>query len=93
MQPNCDDESVDDPATSGRSAAMVDYRRVLAENVKAARKALDISQESLALGAKIDRTYVSGIERGQRNPSLTMIAKLAEHLDTTPAALLTPRER
>lgn len=69
---------------------MVDYRRVLAENVKAARKALDISQESLALGAKIDRTYVSGIERGRRNPSLTMIAKLAEHLDTTPAALLTP---
>jgi transcriptional regulator with XRE-family HTH domain len=81
---------VDDPATSGRSAAMVDYQRVLAENVKAARKALDISQESLALGAKIDRTYVSGIERGRRNPSLTMIAKLAEHLNTTPAALLTP---
>ncbi|KAF0232036.1 MAG: XRE family transcriptional [Beijerinckiaceae bacterium] len=69
---------------------MVDYRKVLAENVKAARKALDISQESLALEAKIDRTYVSGIERGRRNPSLTMIAKLAEHLNTTPAALLTP---
>lgn len=69
---------------------MVDYRRILAENVKAARKALDLSQEALALGAEIDRTYVSGIERGRRNPSLTMIAKLAEKLGTTPAALLTP---
>jgi transcriptional regulator with XRE-family HTH domain len=69
---------------------MADYRRVLAENVKAARKALDLSQEALALEAGIDRTYVSGIERGRRNPSLTMIAKLAERLKTTPAALLTP---
>lgn len=69
---------------------MLDYRRVLAENVKTARKALDLSQEALALEADIDRTYVSGIERGRRNPSLTMIAKLAERLKTTPAALLTP---
>ncbi len=71
---------------------MVDYRKVLAENVKAARKALDLSQEALALEADIDRTYVSGIERGRRNPSVTMIAKLAEHLKTTPAALLTPHQ-
>lgn len=69
---------------------MLDYRRVLAENLKAACKALALSQEELALEADIDRTYVSGIERGTRNPSLTMIAKLAERLNTTPAALLTP---
>lgn len=69
---------------------MLDYRRVLAENVKAARKSLDLSQEALALEAEIDRTYISGIERGKRNPSLDLIAKLAERLKTTPAALLTP---
>lgn len=69
---------------------MSDYRRILAENLKAARKGLDLSQEALALEAGIDRTYVSGIERGRRNPSLTMIARLAEKLHTTPAALLTP---
>jgi transcriptional regulator with XRE-family HTH domain len=69
---------------------MVDYRRVLAENVKAARRGLDLSQEALAHEAEIDRTYISGIERGKRNPSLTLIAKLADRLDTTPAALLTP---
>ncbi|UNK36634.1 helix-turn-helix domain-containing protein [Shinella sp. H4-D48] len=81
---------MDDPSTCRRYVGMLDYRRVLAENVKAARKALDLSQEALALEAAIDRTYVSGIERGRRNPSLTMIAKLAERLKTTPAALLSP---
>lgn len=69
---------------------MADYRRVLAQNVKAGRKALDLSQEALALEAEIDRTYISGIERALRNPSLDLIVKLAENLKTTPAALLTP---
>jgi transcriptional regulator with XRE-family HTH domain len=69
---------------------MADYRRVLAQNVKAARKTLKLSQEKLALEAEIDRTYISGIERGLRNPSLDLIVKLAAKLETTPAALLTP---
>ena len=72
---------------------MVDYAKVLAANVKAARKALDLSQEALALEAEIDRTYISGIERGLRNPSLTLTVKLAERLKTTPAALLTPAKK
>jgi transcriptional regulator with XRE-family HTH domain len=71
---------------------MVDYRRVLAQNVKAARKELDLSQEALALETEIDRTYISGIERGLRNPSLTLIVKLATALKTTPAALLNPQK-
>ena len=69
---------------------MADYRKVLAQNVKAARKTLDLSLEALALEAEIDRTYISGIERGLRNPSLDLIVKLADRLKTTPAALLTP---
>jgi transcriptional regulator with XRE-family HTH domain len=69
---------------------MVDYKKVLARNVKAARKELDLSQEALALETEIDRTYISGIERALRNPSLTLIAKLAECLQTTPGELLTP---
>lgn len=72
---------------------MADYRRILAENVKAARKALDLSQEALALETEIDRTYISGIERGKRNPSLDLIARLAERLETTPGELLTPRPK
>jgi transcriptional regulator with XRE-family HTH domain len=69
---------------------MADYRRVLAQNVKTVRKTLKLSQEKLALEAEIDRTYISGIERGLRNPSLDLIVKLAVNLKTTPAALLTP---
>jgi len=72
---------------------MLDYQRVLAENVKAARKALGLSQEALAHEAEIDRTYISGIERAQRNPSLTLIVKLADKLKTTPAELLTSLDR
>jgi transcriptional regulator with XRE-family HTH domain len=80
---------VDDESTKPLHGGMVDYRKILAENVKRARKARDLSQEALALEAEIDRTYISGIERAKRNPSLTLIVKLAERLKTTPAALLT----
>lgn len=59
-------------------------------NVKAAREVLGVSQEVLADEARIDRTYISGIERGKRNPSIDLIARLALALRTTPAALLTP---
>lgn len=81
---------MDDQSTFGRHAGMADYAKILAANVKAARKALDLSQEKLALETEIDRTYISGIERALRNPSLTLIVKLAERLKTTPAALLSP---
>ena len=39
-----------------------------------------LSQERLAHLAGLDRTYVSGIERGERNPSLTNILKLTDVL-------------
>jgi DNA-binding XRE family transcriptional regulator len=72
---------------------MVDYKRVLAENMRRVRGELDLTQEDLAYEADIDRTYISGIERAKRNPSLTLIVKLAEQLKTTPAALLTPAKK
>lgn len=69
---------------------MADYAKILAANVKARRKELDLSQEALALETDIDRTYISGIERAKRNPSLDLIVKLAKRLRTTPGKLLTP---
>jgi transcriptional regulator with XRE-family HTH domain len=39
-----------------------------------------MSQEDLALRAGLDRTYVSGIERGRRNPSLKSMQRLAAEL-------------
>jgi transcriptional regulator with XRE-family HTH domain len=71
---------------------MADYAKILAQNVKAARTALHLSQEALALEANIDRTYISGIERAKRNPSLELIVKLAKRLKTTPGKLLTPTD-
>ncbi len=50
----------------------------LAEAVKANRKRLGLSQEAFAYEAQIDRTYVSQIERGIANPSLSVIAKIAD---------------
>ncbi len=59
-----------------RSAAHVAYGHALRD----LRGQRGISQERLAHIAKLDRTYVSGIERGERNPSLANLLKLAEAL-------------
>lgn len=50
----------------------------LAKAVKEHRKRLGLSQEAFADEAGIDRTYVSQIERGIANPSLSVIAKIAD---------------
>jgi transcriptional regulator with XRE-family HTH domain len=57
------------------------------ETIRTIRKQRGVSQESLALKCGLDRTYISGIERGVRNPSLTNIFKLAAALDASPAEL------
>ncbi len=68
---------------------MEDVRQTLATNMRLARTAAGISQEELAHRAGIDRTYVSGIEREKRNPTITVVARFAEALGTTTANLLT----
>jgi transcriptional regulator with XRE-family HTH domain len=50
------------------------------KRLRALRQAKGYSQEELAFKAKLDRTYVGGIERGERNPSLKNIAILAKAL-------------
>ena len=60
----------------------------LGQLVKQRRTALGISQEELGLRANLDRTYISGIERGVRNPSITALVSLARGLGITVANLL-----
>lgn len=72
-------------------AHMEDVCAILARNIKAARSLLGWSQEELAARAEIDRTYISGVERQVRNPTITVVAKLAKALGTTAADLLTDR--
>ena len=52
-----------------------------------------LSQEELGFRADLDRTYVSGIERGVRNPTLMIIGRLAKALGTRPSRLLIAAER
>jgi len=52
-------------------------------NVRKAREAKDFTQEKLAEKADLDQTYISGIERGVRNPSVISIVRIAKALGTT----------
>ncbi len=63
--------------------------------IREIRNRRGISQESLALRCALDRTYLSGIERGVRNPSLTNVLKIAAALDVHPSELFVdvPREQ
>jgi transcriptional regulator with XRE-family HTH domain len=52
-------------------------------NVRQRREALGLSQLKAAEKANLDPTYISGIERGVRNPSLLSIVRVAKALGTT----------
>lgn len=56
--------------------------------VRQQRMQLGISQEELGLRANLDRTYISGVERGVRNPSLTALISLANGLGISVSVLL-----
>lgn len=65
-------------------------RRHLANNLRTLRKVAGLSQEQLSLNAELDRSYVSQIERAVGNPSLLILARLAETLHCDVTALLAP---
>lgn len=56
--------------------------------LRSARKQAGLSQEKLALKAGVDRTYVGGIERGERNPSILNLARLANAIGISLSDLL-----
>ncbi len=68
---------------------MENLPQILAKNLRKARNLSSISQEDLADAAQIDRTYVSGIEQGKRNPTIDVVGRCAVALNTTAATLLT----
>jgi transcriptional regulator with XRE-family HTH domain len=55
----------------------VDIRERLGRNIRLLREARGWSQEDYADRAGIHRTYVSGIERGRRNPTIDIVERLA----------------
>lgn len=62
--------------------------KAFGRRIKAIRLEQGISQEQLGQLAELDRTYISGIERGLRNVSLINIERLAAALNIEPAELL-----
>ena len=65
------------------------FGRVLREQ----RIAAGVSQEALALSADVDRTFVSQIERGIRQPTLTTLVKLCNALGVAPSTIIGRMER
>jgi len=59
-------------------------KRKFGERIRALRNERGYSQESLALECGLDRTYIGGVERGERNISLVNIYKIARALKVSP---------
>lgn len=66
----------------------MDVKKRLGVNVRRLREGKGVSQEAFAFEAGIHRTYVSDIERGARNPTITVVERLADALGVTAADLL-----
>ncbi|KGE86854.1 MAG: helix-turn-helix domain-containing protein [bacterium] len=64
------------------------YLSQLGARIRKLRKAKQLSQEALAFEADLDRTYVSSVERGERNIAVLNLAKLARALGVEVSTLL-----
>lgn len=51
--------------------------------IKELRRALELSQEKLALKAEVDRTYLAGVEQGKRNPLIKSLEKILKALEVS----------
>jgi len=60
--------------------------------IREKRHALDLSQEELAARCRLHRTYLADVERGERNPSLVSIVRIASGLGVPPSALFSAME-
>jgi len=70
----------------------MDVRRRLGQNLKRLREQHGFSQESFADRCGLHRTYVSGIERGVRNPTVVILDRIARALDVPIGELLDERK-
>lgn len=66
---------------------MQDWRAIVGQNVRRLRIEKGLTQEQLAFEAEIDLTYLGDIERGKRNPSVLVLARLAAAVGVVPAKL------
>ena len=76
-------------------AGAMDVGKRVGRNLKHFRQELGLSQEAFAFKAGLHRTYISGIERGVRNPTVLVLQVIASALGVSSAELLKdlPRKR
>jgi transcriptional regulator with XRE-family HTH domain len=65
-----------------------DLQRIFGRNLRAYRQDKGLSQEAFADQLEVHRTYMGGIERGERNLTLRSVERIASRIDTEPLALL-----
>lgn len=65
-----------------------DILKRFGERVRALRKKQDFSQEGFAAACGMDRSYMGGVERGERNVALRNIERIAETLGVTISQLM-----
>lgn len=61
---------------------------IFGQQLRKIREERKLSQEELALRSKLDRTYISLLERGKRRPTLNTIFALAAQLDIAPSEIV-----
>jgi transcriptional regulator with XRE-family HTH domain len=66
----------------------MDVRQRVGANVRKFRKQRGVSQEELAFESGLHRTYVSGVERGVRNPTVVILERIAAALKVESSKLL-----
>lgn len=67
-----------------------DLQRIVGRNLRAYRKGRGLSQEALADVLGVHRTYLGGVERGERNLTLKSVERIAGMIDLEPLTLLAP---
>jgi transcriptional regulator with XRE-family HTH domain len=67
-----------------------ELQRTFGRNLRAYRKAEGVSQEAFASTLGVHRTYLGGVERGERNLTLKSVERIAGVIDVDPLMLLTP---
>lgn len=70
-----------------------ELQRVVGRNLRAYRVARGLSQEQFADVLGVHRTYMGGVERGERNLTLRSVERLAERMGVDAASLLADPER
>lgn len=67
-----------------------DLQRIFGQNLRAYREARGLSQEAFADVLGVHRTYMGGVERGERNLTLKSVERISERIKVEPLKLLQP---